>query len=209
MGRVEIAKRLRQARNEAKHTQASAASALGLTSQAISNYERGINGVESDILRRLCDLYQVSVDWVLGGSSDDPIYTYPGLLPIETKKVPLLGTMACGEPVYREEDFESYVAIGNDVNANAAVRAEGDSMVGARILDGDIVFVRYQPSVENGEIAALWVDEGFTIKRFYQYDGVCVLHSENPNYKDMVFQESDCKNIKILGKAVAFQSDVK
>ena len=174
-------------------------------------YKKGYQNIKLPTLQSLASYFNVSLDYL----GDDDIVeqlihnSYPGLIPIEIKKVPLLGTMACGEPVYKEEDFESYVAVGSGIHADAAIHAEGDSMVGARILDGDIVFIHYQPTVENGEIAAVWVDDGFTLKRIFQLGNSIILHAENPGFKDMIFRESDGKNIKIVGKAVAFQSDVK
>lgn len=83
-------------------------------------------------------------------------------------------------------------------------------MVGARINDGDIVFIRQQPEVENGEIAVVAIDDEATLKRFYRYsDDLIVLRAENPAYKDMEFRPEDHKDIRVLGKAVAFQSDVR
>lgn len=82
-------------------------------------------------------------------------------------------------------------------------------MINARIHDGDLVFIKYQPIVENGEIAAVWVDDGFTIKRVYRYGDTLVLRPENPDYDEMIYTENDGVAIKIIGKAIAFQSDVK
>ena len=83
-------------------------------------------------------------------------------------------------------------------------------MIGARINDGDLVFVRQQPEVENGEIAVVAIDDEATLKRFYKYsDDLIVLRAENPEYKDMVYTPEDHKDIRVLGKAVAFQSDVR
>lgn len=153
-------------------------------------------------------LSKIDQDVNLGWEDDLPDMS-DILIPIKREKVPVIGSMACGEPVYREEDFPAYVAVGNEVKADAAVIARGDSMIGARINNGDIVFIHYQPTVENGEIAAIWVDDGFTIKRVYQYGDTIVLRPENSDYDETIYKEDDAVNIKIIGKAVAFQSDVK
>lgn len=84
-------------------------------------------------------------------------------------------------------------------------------MINARIMDGDIVFIRRQPEVENGEIAAVAIDDEATLKRFYRDEetGTITLVAENPAYPPMVFTEDNQKKVYILGKAVAFQSDIK
>ena len=99
---------------------------------------------------------------------------------------------------------------GTEIHADFILIAEGDSMTGARIFDGDLVFIRKQDIVENGEIAAVAVDDEATLKRFYKYgDDLVVLRAENPEYKNQEYRAEDGRQIRILGKAVAFQSDVK
>lgn len=135
------------------------------------------------------------------------------IYPIELKHFPLLGEIACGIPKYANEDRESYVMAGTDIKADFCLKASGDSMVGARILDGDIVFIRKQDTVENGEIAAVVVnnESEATLKRlfYYQEKGLLILKAENPAFEDLIFQNEELNEVHILGKAVAFQSDVK
>ncbi len=123
----------------------------------------------------------------------------------------MLGKVACGEPIYADEDRESYVMAGTDINADFCLTAQGDSMVGARILDGDIVFCRQQDIVENGEIAAVLIGDEATLKRVYYYpeNKMLVLRAENPKYKEFVYKNEELDEIRILGKAIAFQSDVR
>jgi len=108
------------------------------------------------------------------------------------------------------EEKEVYVDSTTDVKADFILIAKGDSMTGARINDGDLVFVRQQPEVENGDIAVVAIDDEATLKRFYKYsDDLIVLRAENPEYKDMEYRPGDHKDIRVLGKAVAFQSDLR
>ena len=139
----------------------------------------------------------------------DP-FQYENILPIETKKFPLLGEIACGEPIFANEDRESYVVAGADIKADFCLRAQGDSMIGARILDGDIVFIKKQDIVENGEIAAVIIEDTATLKRVYYYKdkNLLILKPENPSYEDQIYTNEELDKIKIIGKAVAFQSDV-
>lgn len=121
-------------------------------------------------IHQIADYLGVSVDYLMTGQDPEPP-TFPNIFPIELKRFPMLGEIACGEPKYTNEDRESYVMAGTNINADFCLRASGDSMVGARILDGDIVFIRKQDMVENGEIAAVVVnnDSEATLKRLYYY----------------------------------------
>lgn len=97
---------------------------------------------------------------------------------------------------------------GSKHHVDFCLRASGDSMVNARIFDGDIVFIRQQPAVENGEIAAVAIDNAVTLKRVYIEEDCIILRAENPRIKPMRFKKEDFDQFKILGKAVAFQGDV-
>ena len=136
---------------------------------------------------------------------------YDNIVPITTHKIPVLGTIACGTPIYAEEQFEYYVEVGVEIQADYAVHAKGDSMIGARIYDGDLVFIRIQPMVDNGQIAAVCIDNEATLKRVYYYPDKkkLVLSAENPAYEPLVYVGEELDQVRILGKAVAFQSDVK
>lgn len=124
------------------------------------------------------------------------------------KKVPLLGTIACGEPILAEDNIEDYIKMPESVNGTFALRCKGDSMINARIFNGDIVYIREQPDVENGEIAAVLIDNEATLKRVYKYENRIELRPENPTHKVMNFENEELNNIRILGKAVGFFSKV-
>ena len=131
----------------------------------------------------------------------------------KTKKVPLLGTIACGEPILATENIEAYIDMDSDIHADFALRCQGDSMINARIMDGDIVYIRKQDMVENGEIAAVLMDDcnesNATLKRIYISDDKIRLCAENPNYTDIIFFEDDMNKVRIIGKAIAFLSSIK
>ncbi|MDD4510615.1 MAG: S24 family peptidase, partial [Oscillospiraceae bacterium] len=121
--------------------------------------------------------------------------------------------IACGEPRFAGDAFCGYVEAGADIQADFCLRARGDSMVGARIMDGDVVFVKEQPDVENGEIAAVILDDEATLKRINKNTpGFIFLMPENSQYKPIVInldKLNESNPVRIIGKAVAFQSDVK
>lgn len=135
------------------------------------------------------------------------------IYPIELKKFPLLGEVSCGVPKFANEDRESYIMAGTEIKADFCLIAKGDSMINARINDGDIIFIRKQDTVENGEIAAVVVndDNEALLKRFYYYSdkGLLILKPENPAYEDIIYSGEELNHIHVLGKAIAFQSDVK
>ena len=136
---------------------------------------------------------------------------YDNIKPIKLKRFPMLGEIACGEPVFADEDKEHYVMADMDIRADFCLTAKGDSMVNARIYEGDIVFIKEMPIVENGDIAAVIIDDEATLKRVYYYpeDSMLQLIAENPKYKPLVYQGEELNHIRILGKAVYFMSAVE
>ena len=133
------------------------------------------------------------------------------LMPIEVKRLPSLREIAWGETIYAREDHEDYILAGSDIDADFCLRAKGESMINARIWDGDIVFIRAQQQVENGEIAAVIIWDEATLKRVYYYpqQNRLMLNAENPAFAPLIYIGDELRQIKILGKAVAFQSNVK
>lgn len=129
---------------------------------------------------------------------------------VKRKKVPLLGDIACGQPIFADETKTEYVLADEKINADFCLKCHGDSMTGARINDGDIVFIRQQSMVDNGDIAAVIIDDEATLKRVYYYPnrGKLILNAENPKYAPFVFTGEELNQIRILGKAVAFQSSI-
>ena len=142
------------------------------------------------------------------GEKTDMIFD--NIFPVSIKKFPLLGEIACGEPIFVNEDRESYVLSGTDINADFCLKAKGDSMIGARIFDGDVVFIKKTEIVENGEIAAIVIDDEIILKRFYYFpdESLLTLQSENPKYPPKNYTNEQLDHIRVLGKAVAFQSDI-
>lgn len=143
-------------------------------------------------------------------SPENEAKQFDNIFPVSIKKFPLLGEIACGEPIFVNEDRESYVLSGTDINADFCLKAKGDSMIGARIFDGDVVFIKKTEIVDNGEIAAIVIDDEVLLKRFYYFpdESLLTLQSENPKYPPKNYTNEQLNHIRVLGKAVAFQSDI-
>lgn len=213
--------RLRKCLNDKTSiTATSLADKIGLSKQAISMYASGSRKPKRPTIKAIAEALNVNEAWLMGydvpmeRQDTSQILIASNIIPIpKTKKVPLLGTIACGEPILATENIEAYIDMDSDVHADFALRCQGDSMVNARIMDGDIVFIRKQDKVENGEIAAVLMDDcsesQATLKRVYISDDKIRLCAENPNYQDMIFFEEDMNKVRIIGKAIAFLSTVK
>lgn len=129
------------------------------------------------------------------------------ILPVERRKIPLLGSIAAGKPIYAEETFE-IMECDAMLNCDFGLRVKGDSMIGARIHDGDIVFIRKQDDVDDGQIAAVIIDDEATLKRVYHIKNGLQLLSENPKYAPIIATFEDHTYIHIMGRAVGFQSAI-
>lgn len=207
----DIAIRLKNARRNCNLTQAEVARRLGITYQAVSNYERGVTRVDTDTLVKLCAIYGIRISSVIGpGEADEDSVLIPGILPLPTNKAyPLLGDIACGTPILAEQNIAEYIQFPDDLKADFCLRCKGDSMIDAHISDGDIVFIREQPEVENGQIAAVLIDGEATLKRVYLSGDTLTLMSANASYPPMVYSGEQLADARILGRAVNYLTNVK
>ncbi|MCL2512362.1 MAG: helix-turn-helix domain-containing protein [Oscillospiraceae bacterium] len=198
--------RIKELRKQNNLSQGKLAKLLKIHQTAVSQWETGRTSPEKKLANKMAGMFGVSIGYILGYNEN--VYGFGNIIPIEKNKIPLLGEIACGEPLLAEEYFEGYVESGTDIRADFALRCKGDSMINARIQDGDIVFIRKQPDVDNGEIAAVIIEDEATLKRVYKEDGRVILMAENQKFKPLVYSGSELEQISIIGKAIAFQSNV-
>ena len=199
-----LANKLKEIRRSKRITLEELAEAIGTSKQTIHRYENGIiSNVPHDKVRAMAQVLGVAPTELMGWGDE------PADAP-RVKRLPILGRIACGEPIYASEEYGSYVYADASTDADFCLTAKGDSMIDARIYDGDTVFIKAQDSVDNGEIAAVVIEDEATLKRVYFYpaEGKLVLTPENPKYAPLVYVNEELNSIKILGKAVAFQSAV-
>lgn len=182
---------------------------VGVGKSTVRKWEHGdIENMKRDKIALLSKILKLSPLTFITGEVE---YGTPdNIIPLpKMKKIPLLGTIACGEPILAAENIEALINADENLNADFALRCNGDSMINARIFDGDIVYIREQPDVEDGEIAAVLIGEEATLKRVYKYPSKVVLRPENPLYDDMIYSKEEMNEVRILGKAVAFLSAVR
>lgn len=214
-----FSERFKLLRKERGLSQAALAAELGFTKSSVNMYERGDREPGLESLETIADFFNVDMDYLLGKSdvpnrflytptSDAESVALPDNIPPmpATYTVPLLGTIACGEPILAAENIEDNVEVPEHIHADFALRCKGDSMINARIHDGDIVYIRQQPAVNNGEIAAVLIGDEATLKRVYVYEDHVVLQPENPGYAPLVYFKDAMQAVRILGKAVGFTS---
>lgn len=138
--------------------------------------------------------------------TDDGVPTGFDRLP-KTQKIPRLGVISCGEPIDSEKNFDGYDDVPEHITCDFTLKCEGDSMIGARINNGDLVYIRKQSIVENGQIAAILVDGAEKLlKRVYITNVSVILQAENPTYPPKVFTKEDMNRVSIIGRAVGLTS---
>ena len=196
-------KRIRLLKNLTLEEVANTMNQIVPTTENIS-YNRGkISKWENDMaepnlyaLKYLLDFYGVSFDDLISNQV---------MIDEINRGIPIVGTIAAGTPILAEENIEDYFVIDNRVNADFGLKVKGDSMINANIFDGDIVFIRQQPVLENGEIGAILLDDEATLKRFSKTENGIILQAENPSMTDWPRIYTD-GNIRVLGKLVGVYS---
>lgn len=209
---------LRVLRTRNNLTQKELGIAVGLSESTIGMYERGHREPDFETMESIADYFNVDMDYLTGRSpverkhpitleSSQPI---PGAFEVlATKRIPLLGRIAAGLPLYAEENIEGY--IWTDKNHGAeyfGLRVAGDSMNAAGIKDGDIVVVRKQEELQPNEIGVILVDDGATIKRMQRKGSLVILNPQSTNPENTP-QMYDLKEhtIKVIGKVVESRTE--
>lgn len=210
-----IGENIRIRRKELDMTLEDIASMVGVSRQTMSRYETGVIGnIPSDKIELLAKALRTSPSYLMGWEPDSrlSIPKAENIIPMpKTYTVPLVGTIACGQPILAVEEAEETVEVPSWVHADFALRCKGDSMINARIFDGDIVYIQRMPNVEPGQIAAVRVEDEATLKKVYYTPGSnrITLRACNPLYPDLVYENGSLDQIEILGLAVGFYSTVR
>lgn len=213
-----IGDKIKSARLGARMTLEDVAQKVGVTRQTVQKYESGIvSNIPSDRIELLAKALGVTPAYLMGWedapASAKPaydIFSLPGVSrPPRMVKKPRLGTIACGKPILAVEEAEEYDDVPENIECDFTLRCKGDSMINARIYDGDTVYIRAQEQVENGEIAAVRIGDEATLKRVYYNGARIILRACNPLYDDLEYEGTQLEEIQVMGKAVAFTSRIR
>lgn len=219
-----IGQNIKKRRKELGITQSQLAEVVGYTDKStIAKIESGEREMPSSKLEKVALALRTSPAYLMGMIDEEAQQVFEdnfnfiatmqkyNLQPIAKRKIMVLGEIACGHPIYATEDIEYVTLADVPNNADFILIAKGDSMINARIYDGDYVFIQQQHEVHNGEIAAVIINDEATLKRVYfdEAKQKIVLQAENPAYEPLVFVGKELEQIRILGKAIAFQSEVR
>ena len=204
---MDIYQRIRNRREELGMSQDDLAQKMGYKSRSsINKIEMGLNDISQSKVVAFAEALDTTPAYLMGWAvTSKPTEVPPGFMPLpETCKVPLVGRIACGQPITAEENIEDYLDVPVGHHVDFALLCEGDSMVDAGIDDGDVVYIRKQPDVENGQIAAVRIDNEATLKRVYKYVDRIVLQPENRAYPPLTYVGAEMNQVTIEGKAVGW-----
>ena len=195
--------RMHELRTEKGISMKEAASLLGMPYTTYVNYEKGTREPNSETLILLAEFYNTSIDYLVGKSSSPNSFSVPpGFEPLPPMDhVPLVGRIACGQPITAEENLEGYVSVPSAWHATFTLQCRGDSME-PTIHDGDLVAIRKDIQVENGQIAAVRIGDEATLKHLYLHDDYIELRPENPNFSSIIRRKEEMNDVAIEGKAV-------
>lgn len=200
-------KRFQEFRESTGMNQKQIAEKYGIEESVYSRYARGkIENMPRSLIARISRDHGLNPAWLCGFGGVDK-YLTPG---IGKRRVPVFASIAAGAPILAQEDIVGYEYVDEGSCIDFCLLVKGSSMINARIHSGDIVCIRKQEDVENGEIAAVMVgDDEATLKRFYRLDGAVLLKAENPDVPDQMYSKNDEVKVRILGKAVFLISGVR
>ena len=202
-----VSERLKQAMELRNKRQADLVRITGIGKASICTYLAGKYEPKQANTCKLAAALNVNPAWLMG--QDAPMEVpaalpHPDLLPVRRRRIRMLGTIAAGEPIYADEEQDTFVAVDDGMECDFALRISGDSM-SPRLLDGDTVFFREQDDVDDGQIAAVIIDGSATLKHVYHLPHGVQLVADNPKYPPMIFDAQNSESARIIGLAVGYQ----
>lgn len=204
---MSIAENIKKIRLEHELSQADLGKIAGVSDKAVSTWELGIKIPRMGAVEKMANYFGIPKSAILDDTKPVPASRPipPGFEPMpKMKKIPLIGSIACGEPITAEQNIEKMVDVPENIRCDFSLTCHGDSMVDAGIHDKDVVYIRIQPEVENGEIAAVRIDGEATLKRVYYSPGALTLMPANPSYAPMIYTGPQLEEVHIEGKAVGW-----
>ena len=211
---MDIGKQIKRLRKERKYTQAHLAELLGTKPTTVASWEQGRNKPLMDKVQKMAIIFNVPISEIVGGEENDTPSNiiYPLSDGLQRVTTPIIGEIACGDPITAEENIEGYTeeTFEKPIPSGTlfALRCKGHSME-PTIHDGSLVTIREQPDVEDGEIAAVLVDGDTeaTLKRVKRQGDLVMLMPDNKNYDPIILDEKNPG--RIIGKAVHVSWNIK
>lgn len=214
--------RIKERRTACNFTLLEIADKLGVKEATVQRYESGqIKNIRHETILELSNIFGCSPAYLMGWI-DTPFESQTASKSSANKsasmvRIPLSGQIAAGQPIWADENIEEWLTVDERNKVDFALRVKGDSMNAAGIYDGDIIYVRKQPTVNNGEIAVVLIDDGHadsseaTCKRFYQYGKTVVLRPEShsPEYKEREIVLGKGINVHVQGKVIFIKGYVE
>lgn len=197
---MDIGERIYICREELGLTLEDVGNAVGVGKSTVRKWETGdIANMRRDKIASLANILNVSPSYLMGWTDK----------PETSRKIPIIGTIVAGTPLYAEQHVEHYCTVPTAWDIDYGLKARGMSMVDADIPDGSIVLCKHQQDVDDGQIAVCIIDgENATLKRIKRYGDILVLHPENPDFKDLIFKGRDKNDVKIVGHVLKVIKDV-
>lgn len=199
---------IKQLRKERGLTQDQLAALLGVSRSTIGMYETGSREPDFETSEAIADVFNVDMDYLMGRSNVErqfPVTAPPipsGFDPLpDMVEIPLVGHIACGEPITAEENLEGYVSAPAMWHATFALLCRGDSME-PTICDGDLAAIKKDVQIENGQIVAVRIGDEATLKRVYIHKDYIELRPENPAYTSIILRKEEISEVAIEGRAV-------
>lgn len=177
---------------------------LNISKSMISRWENNKSEPFNTYLSAYAREFNLDMNDLLDIEDKNDLSNIPGIKIIKKfVTVPVLGEIACGEPIFCNQNYDNILQIDEDLGRpDFSLTAKGDSMVDAGIDDGDIVFFKNAPTVENGKIAAVIIDNTTTLKRFFKNEHEIILQPENKSYSPIIIREDDGQEVRVLGEMV-------
>ncbi len=191
----DIGKRIASIRRDRGFSQEQLSEMALVNRVTLARYETGIIEPGALALSRIADALNVSTDELLCRTEK-----LPPFISIMKTSVPIVGEIACGKPITAEQNIEGFADLPDGVTADFALRCKGDSM-SPTFEQGDLVLIRQTPDVNDGQIAAVGIDDSATLKRVYRQGESVVCVSDNPAYPPQIFP---AEQVNIYGLAVGF-----
>lgn len=211
---MELYKRIKELREDRHMSQEELALKTGYTSRtSIAKIEAGKIDLPQSKIVLFAKALDTTASYLMGWeeSTSTNYLNVSNVIPLPKiiRKIPLYDGIACGDPRYADPQEVDMMELPDGIKADFAVRCHGDSMINAHIQDDDIVYIRSQSDVDDGEIAAVQIDDDATLKRVYHKPYGILLMPANDAFEPIIYTENDCVSIRIMGKAVACLSQVR